>query len=236
MTATMNDPTVCAVTPLRELPEPAGNSPRYRHMYLEEDDRNRVEAVKTGTKSLERIPRRYRDAAATEAGVRGYAQELVGLADRDPARQDGRPAYISRGRSLLLLGPTGTGKTYQAFGIIRALATSGASYDWRAVTAADLYAEMRPRHRVDSEEVFQEYARTSVLLLDDLGAAKSTEWTEEVTYRIITSRYNDERPTIVTSNLAPRQLEEALGGRVYSRLHEMSATVVLDGKNYRAES
>lgn len=227
-------PTVCTVTPLRDLPHLL-NLPTGNPYPMDSDDYNRKDAVGRGVKALEDIPRRYRHAVASDPGVTDYVRQLVAIADETPGRQHGGRADISTGPSLLLVGPTGTGKTFQAFGIIRALAVSGASGCWRAVTAADLYAEMRPRHHVDSEEVFDRYARIPLLLLDDLGAAKASEWTEEITYRIITRRYNEERPTIITSNLAPRQLEEELGGRVYSRLHEMASMVVLDGKNLRAD-
>jgi DNA replication protein DnaC len=213
--ATSPDPTLATVTPRSD------------------DEFTHKTAITQGWSSMSSIPARYRGAVATAPGVCDYARELIRTADEREPRAYGVPPAIVAGPSLLLLGPTGTGKTHQAYGAIRALAVSGAACKWRAVTTADLYAEMRPRHQVDSEQVFEEYARAWVLLLDDLGAAKATEWTEEVTYRIVTRRYNEQRPTIITSNLAPKQLAPALGVRVASRLLEMSTVVALTGQNYR---
>ena len=134
---------------------------------------------------------------------------------------------------LLLAGVVGVGKTHQACGALRALLTSGVRCRGVLVTAADLYAEMRPRHGVDSEAVFREYADAGVLELDDLGAAKGSEWTEEINYRLINHRYQRNLPTLVTTNRKPSELRDVFGARVMSRLAEMSRTVVLTGGDRR---
>ena len=65
---------------------------------------------------------------------------------------------LPTGPSLLLLGLTGRGKTYQAYGMIRGLSALGVRARWRSTTAGDLYAQLRPRHGIDSEAVFEKYA------------------------------------------------------------------------------
>ena len=57
-----------------------------------------------------------------------------------------------------------------------------------------------------------------LLHIDDLGAEHRTEWVLEQLYTIINGRYEDERSTIVTSNLGPDELAEQLGERIVSRL------------------
>ena len=179
------------------------------------------------TDNRERIPRHYRDAVLTSPEVRSWVDRLV-------AGAKGRivPA-ISTGPSLLLLGPTGVGKTYEAFGAIRDLAVTGVKAKWTAATAADIYAALRPRHQVDSEREFERFAKCPLLVVDDLGAAKATEWTEEVNYRLINHRYEAELPTLITSNVPIRELGSALGDRVASRLMEMCQRVVLRGDDRR---
>lgn len=140
---------------------------------------------------------------------------------------------VTHGPSLLVLGQTGTGKTYQAYGAIRALAESGASCNWVITTAADMYARLRPRHRVDAEEEFERYQRARVLVIDDLGAAKGSEFTEEINYRLVNHRYQNEMPTLITSNIPPKDLAAALGERVASRLTEMAHRVVVKGDDRR---
>jgi DNA replication protein DnaC len=178
----------------------------------------------------QQIPHHYANAVATNPEVVAWVRAVV----RDAVEASG-PVQVSvtRGPSLLLLGPTGTGKTFEAFGALRALAESGVSCAWTATTAADMYARLRPRHRVDSEEEFERYLKARVLVVDDLGAAKASEFTEEVNYRLINHRYEREMPTLITSNVLPRDLAASVGERVASRLTEMAGRVVLGGADRR---
>jgi len=86
---------------------------------------------------------------------------------------------------------------------------------------------------VDSEDVFERHAKAPVLMLDDLGAAKDSSWVEEVNYRLINHRYEWMLPTLVTSNVPPRDLAGEVGERVASRLTEMATPVVLKGPDRR---
>lgn len=140
---------------------------------------------------------------------------------------------IAKGASLLLLGPTGAGKTHQAVGAFASLLAVGLVHTGRIVTAADLCAKMRPRPGVDSEDVFIDFAGASLLVLDDIGASKVTEWTEEVLYRLVNHRYTQVLPTIFTSNVPPAELAGMLGDRVSSRLVGMCTRVVLRGPDRR---
>lgn len=176
-----------------------------------------------------KVPPRYRDAVADHPEVRTWVHDLI-------AQTDVSQPYptITTGPSLLLLGVVGVGKTHQCYGAIRALAVSGARCSWELLTAADLFARQRPRPNVDTEEDFQRLARVGLLVLDDLGAAKDSEWTEEITYRLVNSRYQYCKPTIVTSNVVPAKLAEKLGERVASRLREMGWRVSLKGVDRRS--
>lgn len=178
------------------------------------------------------IPDRYLDAVVTEPAVAQWVRDIV-----TAAVEQSRSECVSvhTGPSLFLVGPTGVGKTHQALGAVRAIAASGVRCMWRVATAADIYAEMRPRPRVDSEEVFTRYAAAQLLVVDDLGAAKASEWTEEINYRLIDHRYRHRLPTLVTSNVLPRELGNALGERVVSRLTEMAQRVVMKGDDRRRD-
>lgn len=187
------------------------------------------DAFVQGRRFTERIPVRYANAVPDAPEVVTWVRELVAAA----ARFEIGPPRIEQGRSLLLIGGTGSGKTYQALGAVRALAHSGATASYMVTTSADLYAALRPRHRVDAEEEFERYARASVLVLDDLGAAKGTEWTEEVNYRIVNYRYERAKPTLITTNVPAKGLQAALGERVVSRLIEMADRVDIKGADRR---
>ncbi|CAM3456528.1 ATP-binding protein [Stackebrandtia soli] len=169
----------------------------------------------------ERVPARFAHATATVPGVRAWLDRW----HRDPADCP----------SLLLVGPVGVGKTWQAFGAVREAVTGPNSTSWMAVGAADLYASVRPRDGRDSESLMEQYRDVGLLLLDDLGTANRSEWVEEITYRVIGARYDAMRPCIFTSNIAPTQVSEALGERIGSRLAETCMTVVMDGADRRRE-
>jgi DNA replication protein DnaC len=215
----MTDPTI-ALIPEAEDDEHV----RDREHWIRENTETCVQAVQR------RIPARYADATVTVEGVADWVRALV--AASPPKHPTGTPA-IRTGPSLLLLGPTGTGKTFEAWGAMRALAVSGARFTFDVTTAADLYAKLRPRHGVDSEREFDTYLKTGVLVVDDLGAAKSSEWVEEINYRLINTRYEQGLPTLCTSNVPVKQLANHLGDRVTSRLTEMAMRVVIEGEDRR---
>ena len=138
--------------------------------------------------------------------------------------------------SLLLAGAVGVGKTWQAYGALRAAATGTRPTTWLAVTSADLYASLRPRQGYDAEAQLEQYRRVGLLFIDDLGAAKPSEWVEETTYRVLNGRYEDMRPCIFTTNLPIPQLKDAIGDRIASRLAETCSRVVLEGRDRRREA
>jgi DNA replication protein DnaC len=82
--------------------------------------------------------------------------------------------------------------------------------------------------------------QAEVLILDELGASKPTDWVRDTMMNVIGKRYNDKRLTIFTTNYGDERhstpeetLEERIGVRLRSRLYEMCRTVVMDGDDYR---
>ncbi|MEU5159625.1 ATP-binding protein [Streptomyces sp. NPDC020875] len=193
-----------------------------------------------------RIPYDYRDAVADHPAVAAWVRTVAASATAPYAGE--RHAHYGRtgrreirtGPSLLLWGPTGTGKTRQAFGAIRSLTADGCAVRWHAVKAADLYGQMRAQS-TDTEAVLRHAMRVALLVLDDLGAAKTTAWTEDVTFRLLAWRGENHLPTVVTTNLPPapqpgtgtQQLRTAVGDRVLSRLSGMCTAVELTGPDRR---
>lgn len=188
-------------------------------------------------------PPRYRAATVTDPRVHAWVQQ--GAAHFAHPAPDDEDAFDETPPlpSLLLTGTTGTGKTHQAYGALRGIAESGPRrrYGLIATTAADMYGQLRPTGQVGAaEHQMRQYATIPLLLLDDIGSAKASEWTEEITYRLINERYNSCLPTLFTSNLPPRartagrpDLASALGDRVVSRLAEMTTVVSLTGADRR---
>jgi DNA replication protein DnaC len=189
------------------------------------------EILKAGRKMAEEnIPAKYATAKATYLQVEEWIQELVAGAVRD--MRNGYP-IVRTGSSLVLAGKAGRGKSWQAWGALRALSEAGVFCRWQAVTATGLFASMRPRPGVDSEGVFEALATASVLVIDDVGATKDSAWTDEVFDRLINARYEWMRPTLITTNVAPGEFGEKFGERVTSRLMEMATVVPFLGPDLR---
>ncbi|MFE4976063.1 ATP-binding protein [Kitasatospora sp. NPDC056651] len=171
------------------------------------------------------LPPRYRDAVAQHPEVLAWVRQVAAQAT---APSLGARRQVATGPSLLMAGVVGAGKTHEAYGAVRALVQAGIGVRWRATTAADLYAELRPGSDTDAERVLAAYSRVPLLILDDLGAAKSSEFVEEQTYRLVNRRYNHMLPTLITSNLPIKDLRTCLGDRVTSRLAQMTTRVAFE--------
>lgn len=188
------------------------------------------------TRAERDIPFIYRRALPEQPDIHAWIDKLAATARERQTERGAIIASITRGRSLLLLGPTGVGKTHQAYGALRDLAVTGVSIRWTAESAADLYANLRPRHGVDSETEFRRYTHAPLLLVDDLGAGRApTEFTEEINFRLVNHRYENQLPTIFTTNVLPKELSARLGDRVASRLVEMCDRVVITGEDRRRQ-
>jgi DNA replication protein DnaC len=185
-------------------------------------------ALRNAADAYERMPRRFRDALADHPDLLAWADVWKRNAETAP--------------SLLITGTIGVGKTHQSYGVLRSVIATAriGKYltrihvpTWEAIGAADMYASMRPRNGVDTEAVMDRYRNVDVLMLDDLGAAKASEWVEEVTYRIISGRYDDMRSSIYTSNVPKDQIKHVLGDRIASRLAETCQIVTMTGPDRR---
>ncbi|MFI2184574.1 ATP-binding protein [Streptomyces sioyaensis] len=180
-------------------------------------------------------PPRYLLARADHPDVIAWAERVAADPSTAPA--------------LLLTGTTGTGKTHQAYGALRLIAETGPrTYEVMATTAADMYGRLRPGGTDRGTEAeLGRLCRVPLLLLDDLGSAKASEWVEEITYRLINERYNQCRPTLFTSNYPARanvddhgrplgpDLAQILGERIASRLAEMTTVVAMAGADRRLQ-
>ncbi|APE21357.1 MULTISPECIES: ATP-binding protein [Streptomyces] len=177
-------------------------------------------------------PYRYQHATCTHPALQQWADKVAA---------DPRSAGF-----LLLTGTFGTGKTHESYGAFRRIADAGPDrYEVIATTAPDMYALMRPggSERGTEYEV-KRLKKIPLLLIDDLGTEKVSEFTEEATYRLLNERYNESLPTLITSNLPADSrdqkgvkqgpdLIEKLGERIADRLREITRIVPMDGPSRR---
>jgi len=134
---------------------------------------------------------------------------------------------------LLLAGDFGSGKTHLATAALRHVVQESL-VESMMVDAADLVPKVRGGPHANWQSV--ERAETvELLLLDDLGHGVATDFDRTVIARVVRARYVDELPTLITSNLGPAGLSEALGGSVASRIRQMVTCAVTQASDYRTQ-
>lgn len=144
---------------------------------------------------------------------------------------------------LLFLGRCGVGKTHLAVAAIKELINKGIPalfYDFRDLLK-EIQDSYNPNTRTSELAILSAIFEADVLVLDELGASKPTEWVQETMTHIINKRYNDKKITIFTSNYLDipigsaydETLTDRVGVRLRSRLHEMCRLVMIEGDDYR---
>ncbi len=141
------------------------------------------------------------------------------------------------GESLMLWGEPGNGKTHLAAAIVNVLSKKGYIVVFQSVP--ELLQRIRSTFNSENKEnetqIMRALLECDLLILDDIGAEKTTEWVEEKLFNIIDGRYRKELPTLYTSNLEPKELKNQVGKRSYDRMVETSLTVKNEAASYRRE-
>lgn len=132
---------------------------------------------------------------------------------------------------LLLVGGYGTGKTHLAASIANRLMENGVPvlFDTFDGHLNKLKQEFNGGKAVYLEQM----KNVDMLVLDDIGKEKQTEWSRSIMFAVINYRYEHLLPIVMTSNLSSKGLEEYLGGAIWSRFCEMCAGVQTRGTDYR---
>jgi DNA replication protein DnaC len=206
--------------------------------------------------SRARIPDRYdtdfaeyeTDFPSADRSLTAAKLAVMSMAERYPAESEG----------VLLVGPCGIGKTHLACSLLRALIGKG--FAGLFYSYADLLTEIRNTYndngsakywtdesgnRWETEsQILNHVINVEVLLLDELGKVKASDWALDKIREIIGGRYDKRRTTIVTTNFplsqqrtpggaVPILLQDKIGVDMVSRLREMCRVIEMSGNDFR---
>lgn len=139
-----------------------------------------------------------------------------------------------RNQGLLFWGTVGTGKSYTAACIANYLLEANTSVVMTSFVR--ILQEMQGFDREREETFTNKLNSVKLLIIDDLGAERSTDYALEKVYGIIDNRYRAEKPLILTTNLTLRQMQEATDiryARIYDRIFEMCYPMEFSGVSWR---
>jgi len=144
--------------------------------------------------------------------------------------------FVDEKKGLIYFGTVGTGKTHLSAAITNyILDTHKIPVKFGSITSLlnSIKATYSDGSKETEHNIIKELSSVDLLIIDDLGKEKPTDWTISILYTIINNRYEDYKPTIVTTNLTINNLEKNIGEAAMSRLIEMCDFVKMNGVDYR---
>lgn len=140
--------------------------------------------------------------------------------------------------SIMLWGIPGNGKSHLAAAVHNHLRKTGKIVVF--VSMPDLLKKIKATFNKGNSESEEQILKAlnicDLLIIDDIGAEKTSEWVEEIIFLIIDNRYRRKKPIMITSNLDPKFLAGKIGIRAYDRILEMSQPIENKATSYRREA
>lgn len=142
---------------------------------------------------------------------------------------------VKQGRGLVLVGGYGTMKTTIVVAILREWLTKGhGGMIVPMCSLMDNLFTMRTLNREEMARYEQRLRKVPLLILDDLGGEDTDQkWILDKVDAIVTERYNEMLPTIITTNLSPKELEQTYSERIIDRLNNSSELLVVVSRSLR---
>lgn len=151
------------------------------------------------------------------------------IADLPKEVTDGIAKARVQEKGLFIYGDTGTGKTHALYAIANTFENC------RVENWVGLLVEYRSKisERKSQYEFIKQVNECNTLIIDDVGAEKQTESSQELFYLILDWRYTNEKKIILSTNLSLKEFQEKYGDRLFSRVAGMCEVIELKGEDRR---
>lgn len=202
-----------------------------------EEDREKRRAICFGGAGLARL-----EGARFEADAGGQFRTVADSAINAEQQRKGLsyachfPEMLEAGQGLLLCGGVGTGKSHLAAQIANAIIDGG--YRVYFATVGRIQAETASGYLDDRAEYIRSLNAYDLLVLDDLGAERGTEYMQELMFSVVDGRYSTGKPLIVTTNASIQDMKTPktqMQERIYDRVLQMCFPIRFDGASLRRE-
>lgn len=202
----------------------------YKRIQMEDQKKERIRRLENLFKQS-RMGERFKRCNFDNFIVRPGTEKAYKMA-KDYVENFG--IYKREGKGLLLSSIPGTGKTHLCGAITNELLKNLTSVIF--VVVPELLQHIRNTYGKGTEteaQIMYGLSECDLLILDDIGAEKKSDWTMEKLFTVIDSRYRNNQPIIFTTNCDSDDLEERIGERTFSRIMEICNPVKLTCDDYR---
>ena len=195
---------------------------------------NRLRRIERSTRAAERRRRAFGEKLALYSYT--FENDSGSVPKTEEARRylDGWQEMKKSGTGLLFWGEPGTGKTFAAACIANGLCAQG--FEVRLTTLGAVLTRLPGLSAAEKEAYMQDLICCDLLIIDDFGMERRTEYAQEQIFSLIDGRYLSGRPMIVTTNLSVSALSangDIMHRRLCGRILEMCVPVYFDGADMR---
>ena len=219
-----------------------------RKKLQEEEEKRKAEEKERQLLYQKKIEKLFKQSNVTKRGLKRTFETFITNEENKKVfimaknYADNWEKYKSEGTGLIFIGRYGTGKTHLAFAIANSLLIQGVPVIYETfINLMEKLKESYNNNNLNYYEILKLYCNCDLLIIDDLGKERLSEWVLEKLFQIINARYENMLPIIITTNYREHDLIKRLSigndgktaGSLVSRLNEICIEIDTDFQDYR---